>query len=203
MIPGGMTRLRVEAFGSLALAAAAIAAPVMLAGCSSVGGSAVRTGTVQLPAYAGPVAVYASGRPPEGAVDLGIVEVHGAQQEATVDTLLPQFVRKVAEIGGNVAVVEGVRARFEIVPRTHVETFYFTCGMGATCAGTRVYSANDELMRVSMFGHAFSTQADAARAAPLMPPGATREPAPAPPPPSDVDGAAEPAPAPAPQEDGR
>jgi hypothetical protein len=198
IIPLGMTRLRVEAFGSFALAAS-----VTLSGCSSVGGSAVRTGPVQLPAYAGPVAVYASGRPPEGAVDLGVVEVHAAQQEATVDTLLPQFVRKVAEIGGNVAVVEGVRARFEIVPRTHVETFYFTCGMGATCAGTRVYSANDELMRVSMFGHAFSTQPDAARAAPLMPPGETGDTAPAPPPPPPSDAGAAPAPAPAPEEEGR
>lgn len=170
--------------------AAILVAVVALAGCSSVGGSAIRTGPVRLPSYAGPVAVYAAGRPPEGAVDLGVVEVHAAQQEATVDTLLPQFVRKVAQIGGNVAVVDGVRARFEIVPRTHVETFYYTCGMGATCAGTRVYNANDELMVVTMFGHAFSTQVDAARAAPLLPPGAPVEP------PEPEPGPPEPAPAP-------
>lgn len=174
--------------------AVAVASLALLTGCSSVGGSALRTGPVRLPAYAGPVAVYASGRPPEGAVDLGVVEVHAVQQEATVETLLPQFVRKVAEIGGNVAVVDGVRARFEVVPRTHVETFYYTCGMGATCAGTRVYNANDELMRVSVFGRAFSTQVDAARAAPLLPRGAEVEP-PLPPP-----EAPEPAPAPAPEE---
>lgn len=167
----------------IAFAAAALA---LLAGCSSVGGSAIRTGSVRLPSYAGPVAVYASGRPPEGAVDLGVVEVHAAQQEATVDTLLPQFVSKVAQIGGDVAVVDGVRARFEIVPRTHVETFYYTCGMGATCAGTRVYNANDELMVVSVFGRAFSTRADASRAAPLLPPGSDVE---------DFVGPAEPAPA--------
>ncbi len=141
----------------------------LLGGCSSVRGSAIRTGPVHLPAYSGPVALYASGRPPEGAVDLGVVEVHAVQQEATIDTLLPQFVRKAAQIGGNVAVVDGVRARFEVVPRTHVETFYYTCGMGATCAGTRVYNANDELMVVSVFGRAFSTQVDASRAAPLIP----------------------------------
>ena len=128
------------------------------AGCSSIGGSAIRTGPVQLPAYAGPVAIYSTGQAPPGAVDLGVVEVHASQQEATVDTLLPQFVRKVAQIGGNVAVVDGIRARFELVGRTHVETFYYTCGLGATCAGTRVYAANDEVMVVSIFGRAFSTQ---------------------------------------------
>ncbi len=159
-----------------------------VAGCSSVGGSAIRTGPVQLPAYAGPVAIYAMGQPPPGAVDLGVVEVHAAQQEATIDTLLPQFVRKVAQIGGNVAVIEGTRARFELAGRNHVETFYYTCGLGATCAGTRVYSTNDEIMVVSMFGRAMTTQVPGTSGPPLIPPG--------PPPPAE---AAPPAPAPAPE----
>lgn len=175
-----MRRLAVLVPAALALA---------LGGCSSVGGSAIRTGPVQLPAYSGPVAIYSTGVPPAGAVDLGVVEVHAAQQEATVDTLLPQFVKKVAQIGGNVAVVEGIRARFEVVGRTHVETFYYTCGMGATCAGTRVYAANDEIMVVSMVGRAMTTNAPAPEGPPLIPPG----PAPAPPPPETT-----PAPAPEP-----
>lgn len=143
---------------ALALRTAFLVGCVALASCSSVGGSAIRTGPVQLPSYAGPVAIYASGLPPPGAVDLGVVEVHALQQEASVDTLLPQFVRKVAEIGGNVAVIEGTRARFELAGRMHVETFYYPCALGSTCAGTRVYSANEELMLVSMFGRAMTTQ---------------------------------------------
>jgi hypothetical protein len=143
------------------------------AGCSSVGGSAVRTGPVQLPAYGGPVAIYSSGQPPPGATDLGVVEVHAVQEEGTVDTLMPLFVRKVAQIGGNVAVIDGVRARFELIGRTHVETYYYTCGLGATCAGTRVYAANDEMMIVSIFGHAMTTMGAAAPGqtpeAPLVP----------------------------------
>ena len=157
-------------------------------GCSSVGGSAIRTGPVQMPAYAGPVAIYAMGQPPPGAVDLGVVEVHAAQQEATVDTLLPQFIRKVAQIGGNVAVIEGTRARFDLAGRTHVETFYYTCGMGATCAGQRVYSTNDEIMVVSMFGRAMTTQVPGSSEPPLIPPG------PPPPPPDDSSATPEPAP---------
>lgn len=151
---------------ALAFAVAALAS----AGCSSVGGSAIRTGPVQLAAYSGPVAIYSTGQAPPGAVDLGVVEVHASQQEGTVDTLMPQFVRKVAEIGGNVAVVDGIRARFELVGRTHIERFYYSCGLGATCAGTRVYAANDELMRVSIFGRAFSTQTVPVGEQPLIPP---------------------------------
>jgi hypothetical protein len=139
-------------------------------GCSSIGGSAIRTGPVQMPEYSGPVAIYSTGQAPPGAVDLGVVEVHAAQQEATIDVLMPQFVHKVAQIGGNVAVVDGIRARFELVGRSHVETFYYTCNMGATCAGTRVYAANDEVMIVSVFGRAFSTQVVPPGEQPLIPP---------------------------------
>jgi hypothetical protein len=129
-----------------------------LAGCSSLGGSAIRTGAVQLPAYSGPVALYAVAKPPANAVDLGVVEVHASQQDANVATLLPQFVKKVADIGGNVAVIEGVRARFDVAGHTQIETFYYTCALGMTCAGQRAYSSADEIMVVSMFGHAMTTQ---------------------------------------------
>jgi hypothetical protein len=139
-----------------------------LVGCSSLGGSAIRTGPVQLPSYVGPVAIYSAHQTPEGAVDLGVVEVHALQQEATVETLLPQFLRKVADIGGNIAVIDGVRARFELAGRSHVETFYYTCTMGAACGGTRVYSTTDEIMLVSMFGRAMTTQLPAG-GAPLIP----------------------------------
>jgi hypothetical protein len=151
-------------------------------GCSSIGGSAIRTGPVQLPAYAGPVAIYSTGQAPPGAVDLGVVEVHASQQEGTIDTLMPQFVKKAAQIGGNVAVVDGIRARFELVGRTHIETFYYTCGLGATCAGTRVYAANDEVMVVSVFGRAFSTQVLQPGEQPLIPQTDPNEAPPAPPP---------------------
>lgn len=157
--------------------AVTLACALAIGGCSSVGGSAIRTGPTQMPSYAGPVAIHPMGEPPAGALDLGVVEVHAAQQEATVDTLLPQFVRKVAQIGGNVAVIEGIRARFELAGRNHVETFYYTCGTGMTCAGQRVYSTNDEVMVVSMFGRAMTTQMPGTDA-PLIPPG--------PPPPSDT-----------------
>jgi hypothetical protein len=90
--------------------------------------------------------------------------VHAAQGEATIDALLPVFVQKVAQIGGNAAVVENVHARFEIVAHPHVETYTYACGYNSTCTGTRMYSMNDEIMIVSLRGHAVRTGA--------LPPGA-------------------------------
>ena len=157
-----MNRMRLATF-------AACMGVFVLAGCSSVGGSAIRTGPVSMPSYSGAVAIYSNGKAPPGAVDLGVVEVHATQQEGTVDTLLPQFVAKAAQIGGNVAVIDGVRARFEVLGRAQVETFYYTCNFGSTCSGTRVYSANEEVMIVSIFGRAFSTSAVPPGEQPLIP----------------------------------
>lgn len=152
-----------------------------ITGCSSVGGSAIRTGPVHLPAYAGPVAIYALGEAPASAVELGVVEVHGAQEDATVDQLLPKFLGKVAQIGGDIAVIEGVRARFGLDGRSHVERFYYTCGFGATCSGTRVYNTTDETMVLSMFGRAMATRAPGMAGPPLLPPDApSSAPAPSP-----------------------
>src|ERR1700712_1794522 len=103
MAEGSTTRRARGTSDAVAIAAAVALglAATLSMGCSSIGGSAIRTGPVQLPAYAGPVAIYSTGQAPPGAVDLGVVEVHASQQEATVDTLLPQFVAKAAQIGGN------------------------------------------------------------------------------------------------------
>jgi len=109
------------------LIAYALVAASAAVGCSSVGASAVRTGPLRLPPHVGAVELYAAGEQVAGA-DLGVIEVHAAQSEATIDTLLRVFVQKVAQIGGNAAVVESVRARFEIVSHPHVETYTYACG---------------------------------------------------------------------------
>jgi hypothetical protein len=137
---------------------AAIAFALAATACSSVGASAVRTGPLHLPPHAGPVALYTAGEPVAG-VDLGLVEVHAAQSEATIETLLPLFVQKAAQIGGNAAVVESVRARFEIVTHPQIETYTYACGYNATCTGTRTYAVNDEVMVVTIRGHAVRTGA--------------------------------------------
>jgi hypothetical protein len=134
-------------------------------GCSSVGASAVRTGPLHLPPHVGAVAVYAAGEPVSGA-DLGLVEVHAAQSEATIETLVPLFVQKAAQIGGNAAVVESVHAQFEIVAHPQIETYTYACGYNATCTGTRTYAVNDEIMVVTIRGHAVRIGAIPGEAAP-------------------------------------
>jgi hypothetical protein len=129
----------------------------------------VRTGPLHLPPHVGAVALYAAGEPVVGA-DLGIVEVHAAQTEATIDTLLPLFVQKAAQIGGNAAVLESVRAHFEIVTHPQIETYTYACGYNATCTGTRSYAVNDEVMVVTIRGHAVRTGAIPGAAPPASPP---------------------------------
>lgn len=148
-----------------------VAAALGTSACSTVRGSAIATGPRQAE-YSGPVSIYAANVVPAAAVDLGVVEVSAAQAESTVDTLLPVFVQKVAQLGGNIAKIDGIRAHFELVTRTHLETYYYPCGTRVQCAGQRMYTTNDEIVVVSMLGHAYSDRAPPGevRAAPLPPP---------------------------------
>lgn len=134
----------------------ALGALSVLSGCSTVGGSAIRTGPTSLPSYSGPVAVYASGQRPEGAVDLGVVEAHGALSEGTVDLLLPVFLQKVAQIGGNAAVIDGVRARYYIVPQAMLDSYYYRCRWNGTCATNQVVYTSTENRILFISGHAYS-----------------------------------------------
>jgi hypothetical protein len=128
-------------------------------GCTSVGASAVRTGPLRLPPRAGPVSVFVA-RQPTGGTQIGVVEVHAAQNEATIDALVPLFVKKVAEVGGNGAVIDGVYARFDLVARPVAETYMYPCGFRSTCVGTRYYMINDEVMTVTVRGRAFHIPAE-------------------------------------------
>jgi hypothetical protein len=141
---------------------AILLAAVLLGGCSSLGASAVRTGPMRLPARSGPVALFTPSSPPTG-VDLGVVEVHGSQYEGSVEDLVPLFAAKVAEIGGDAAVIEDVRASFDVVSYTQTETYTYPCGYGGVCTGTRLNPASNEVMTVSMRGRAVSTKGGAAR----------------------------------------
>src|SRR5690349_3489924 len=97
------------------------AVAVSLVACSSLGGSAIRTGPLQLPSYEGPVVLYAASEP-EG-TDVGVVEVHAAQGEATIESLVPLFLQKAAQVGGNAAVIDRVQAQFQVITTPHVETY--------------------------------------------------------------------------------
>jgi hypothetical protein len=122
-------------------------------GCTSVGGSAVRTGPLRLPPHVGAVALFAANRP-AAATEVGVVEVHAEQSEATIETLLPLFVQKVAALGGDGAVVDAVETTFRLGTYWHTETYTYQCAWRATCVGTRTYPVTEEIMHLSMRGRA-------------------------------------------------
>lgn len=83
------------------------------------------------------------------------MEVHAYDQEATIETLLPIFAERVAHLGGNAALIQGVTARFQIVQRMNMETYAYPCGM-YTCTGTRWMPSYSEVMTVAMTGRAMT-----------------------------------------------
>jgi hypothetical protein len=123
---------------------------VAAGGCSSVGSSAVRAGAVTMPPYSGPVALYAAGYPAQG-TELGIVEVHGSNTEGSIESLVPLFVERVAQLGGNAAVIDDVRAYFQIVPHPYSSAY----GYGWHLVFAPPRAMNDEVMIVSVRGRAF------------------------------------------------
>ena len=143
------------------------AALLVVAGCSSVHGSAVRTGPLRLPPHVGEVAIYMASQP---AVfeDVGVVEVHALQSEATVEKLLPLFVQKAALIGGNAAIVEKIAANFQMVERMEPESYVFPCGY-YTCTGTRFHPIQYEVMGLSIQGRAALVRREAPAIPPVFP----------------------------------
>ena len=91
---------------------------------------------------------------PSHGVELGEIEVHGTQSEAELNELLPELAHRVTELGGDAAVIDTVRARFDIVEHPYAETYTYSCGLGV-CTGTRLYSTNDEVITVSLHARAF------------------------------------------------
>jgi hypothetical protein len=132
-----------------------VACLVATSGCSSVGSSAVRTGPYHLPPRSGAVGIFST-VPPPGSQDLGVVEVHAYNNEGTVETLLPVFAQRVAQLGGNAALIQAVSARFEMVQRLQMESYAYPCGY-YTCTGTRWLPVYNEVMVVAMTGHAMNS----------------------------------------------
>ena len=114
---------------------------------------ALRPGTGSSAASMRPIRVFAGGAVPEGA-EIGPVEVHGVDSQGHIDVLTGMFVDKVAQLGGNAAVIDAVVPRFEIPEHARLETWSYPCATGV-CTRQRLYEANEELLVVSLRGRAF------------------------------------------------
>lgn len=175
---------------SLALLVAALGL-ASATGCTSVSSSAVRTDGGYARKHLGPVRIYAV-VPPEGARVIGMIEVHAVNEEANVERLMPEFVRRVAELGGTGGVIDQVQTHYEMRTEYRTESYAVPCGRGSTCWSTRIVPYTYQIRVLSIQGRAL-LPADAP-----APPGAA--PYPSIPPPSVPGGPppSPPAPTPAP-----
>jgi hypothetical protein len=123
---------------------------VSVSACSGVAGSGVATGGNHA-AYQGEVRVFAAYEPSE-TEQVGLIEArsHGQPLEKIVDELR----RQAAQLGGNVAKIDRVRSKFEMVQRTRTESY--SCGTTQaprTC--TRQVTEWVEVRTTTVFGRAY------------------------------------------------
>jgi hypothetical protein len=127
-------------------------AALLGAGCNSVHATAVPTGALRAPPRSGPVAVYAA-NVPSSATELGRVEVRAEGVDANIELLVPEFVDKVASLGGDAAVIDVVDARFDLVQSTTTESYLYPCAF-RSCVGTRMVPYTTEVLVLVMRGRA-------------------------------------------------
>ncbi len=128
----------------------ALALAASVAACAAVRSSAVPTTSLHLAPHRGAVAVSLT-RDPPGGVELGRVE---AATLGTVEELVPEFVERVAGLGGDYARIDEIGTRFEWQWRPVTSTY--NCGtyrFPMTC--TRTYMVNEEVATLRAAGRAF------------------------------------------------
>lgn len=128
----------------------AVAVVCLSAACTSTRSSAAPTATLHRAPHRGAVTVSLT-RDPPGGVELGRVE---ASTLGTVDELIPEFVERVASLGGNYARIDELGTRFEWQWRPVTSTY--NCGtfrFPMTC--TRTYMVHEEVATLRAVGRAF------------------------------------------------
>ena len=139
-----MRRSILAILGILSLLALALAT-----GCTSVSSSAIRTDGLTPRRHIGAVRIYAV-VPPVNVRVVGVVEVHAVNEEANVERLVPEFMRRVAELGGTGAVIDHVTTTFEVRNEVRAESYAYSCGFRQSCWGTRFvpYSVTIRVLRI-------------------------------------------------------
>jgi hypothetical protein len=139
--------------GAKTLFLSALLAGAIGAGCTSVGGSAVRTDGGWAQKNMGAVRIYAV-IPPNAVRVIGFVEVHAVNEEANFETLMPAFTRRVAEIGGSGGIVDHVQTGYEMRTEYRTESYQVPCGYKSTCWTTRVVPYTYQVRILSIQGRA-------------------------------------------------
>lgn len=139
---------------SLVLLVLALSAPA--AGCNRVTSSAVATGRPAAPWHGG-VRLVALAPPDDVAQKVGVVQAVGHDVD-DLPELAREFTAKAASIGGDIAVVDRIRTKFEMITTT--ESYQYSCGDSKsyrTCTGMRTVTR--EHATTTMLGRAFRTRA--------------------------------------------
>lgn len=130
------------------------AAMLALAGCSSIRSSGIATGPQRYAPSGGSVAVYASGRIPAESLEVGQVTVSGAGNDAAVDRLFPEFVRKAAALGGTAVVLDSIETSFENVPQLGYSSYGYRCGFSRMCLSSQPYTYVSQVAHMTLVGRA-------------------------------------------------
>jgi hypothetical protein len=134
-------------------ALALIVAALGVAACSGTSSSAYRTSTAASQPFEGEVHVYAT-FVPSAARPIGIVEVQSVER---LDTAVDEFKRRVAELGGDIGVIDRYSTSFQLVTTTQMQTY--SCGtmqQPRTC--TRTVQQTREVATLHLSGRAMTTQ---------------------------------------------
>lgn len=128
---------------------AMIIAALLGIGCSSVGSSAIRTDGGWTQKHHGAVRIYAV-IPPDAVRVIGAIEVHAINQEANIETLMPVFMKRVADIGGTGGIVDNIVTHYEIRTEYRTESYAVPCGYRSTCWQTRIvpYQYQIRILRI-------------------------------------------------------
>jgi hypothetical protein len=142
---------RVTRLSAHVTAAAVLAGAVW--GCEPrVVSSAVPTSAAQLPVPARPVKL-ASLAVPGQARELGIVQAHSNQTD--ISKLIPEFVSRVAGLGGDLGKIDDITTTYEM--RTVTSTQSYSCGTpSAPMTCTRMVTNTVEVPTTRILGRAFA-----------------------------------------------
>lgn len=123
---------------------------VLASGCSSLRSSAIPTGSVRHRPYQGHVSVSLT-RDPPGGVELGVVE---ASSYTTIEEVVPEFVERVAGLGGNYARIDRIFTRYQWVTRPVQQSY--NCGsVRFPMYCSRTYYQQEEIATLHAAGRAF------------------------------------------------
>ena len=117
-----------------------------LVGCYQVQGSAVPTSAFYAPPSAGQARLVNLDVPPS-AVQVGLIQAKGT---GTLEMLAAEYVAQARRVGGNLAKVDHVSTKFELVPQA--QSYSYQCGTGM-CSGTHVFMV--EVATTQLVGRAY------------------------------------------------